>query len=165
MRGSVPLSLLALWALPTLRPPERVFGVLVNLDAIPAWAVALTEALGLGLFGITLWFIVKPPLRRRIPIALGVIAVLTLVQAEIQQRDWREGAWLVLVVGLAFALSAVGKRGGVFARYYEIEEKHGKKSKELYRYSWKIVARVTLILVVLLLLSAWLINGAYSQGT
>jgi len=34
--------------------------VLFNLETVPAWTVVLAEALGLGLLGVTFWFIAKP---------------------------------------------------------------------------------------------------------
>jgi hypothetical protein len=138
--------------------------MLVNLDALSVWALVLAEVIALGLWGITLWRIAKPPLRRRIPGALGVIAALSLVQAEIQQRGWRVAVWLFLMTGLALALSALGKRGGLYARYWEIEQKYGEKSKEMNSLVMKAVACITVILVALMILSAVFIKGAYSQG-
>lgn len=97
--------------------------------------------------------------------ALAVVAVLSLVQAEIQERGWRVAVWLIVVVSLTIALSSQGKRGSVYTQYWEIEHKYGKKSKELSCYAMKIVARVVVIALALLLASAFLIKGAYSQGT
>jgi hypothetical protein len=139
--------------------------VLVNLDAVPAWTVVLAEILGLGVLGVTGWFIVKPSYRRRIPVALGVLVVLALVQTAIQERGWRVGAWLIDAVGLTFALSALGRHGGPFAKYRRIEEKYGKDSKELKAYAAKLALRMVIIVAVLLVLAAVLIKGAYSQGT
>jgi hypothetical protein len=74
--------------------------VLVNLDAVPAWTVVLAEILGLVVLGVTLWFIAPPgrgpksSFRRRIPVALGVLVVLILVQTAIQERGSRVAAWL-----------------------------------------------------------------------
>ena len=138
--------------------------MLVNLDTIPVWAVVLGEAAALGLWGVTFLRIVKPQLRRRIPVALAVVATLSVVQAEIQQRGWREAVWIPLTVGIAFALSAIGKRGGFFARYYQIEEEYGKTSKQMNLLAMKYSALITMIIIVLLVPSAVFIKGAFSQG-
>jgi hypothetical protein len=138
--------------------------VLVNLDAVPAWTVVLAEILGLGLLGVALWFIFKPSYRRRIPVALGILVVLALVQTAIQERGWRVGAWLIDAVGLTFALSALGRHGGPWTKYWRIEEEYGKDSKELKAYATKLALRTTIIGTVFLVLAAVLIKGAYSQG-
>jgi hypothetical protein len=139
--------------------------MLVNLDTISVWALVLAEVIALGLWGVTFWRIVKPRLRWRIPVALAVVAALSLVQAEIQQRGWRVAVWLLLVTGLAFALSALGKRGGIFVRYREIEDRYGKESKQMNSLAIKYAALLTVVLLVLLGLSAVFIKGAFSQGS
>ncbi len=139
--------------------------MLLNLDTIPAWAVVLAEVLALGLLGVTLWFIVKPEFRRRIPAAVAVVAVLAVVQTRIQERGGRVAAWLIVLVSLAFALSALGRRGRLYAEYWRTEEKYGKKSKELNSYALKVVVRIAIIVIVLMALSAVFIKGAYTQGT
>lgn len=139
--------------------------MLVNLDAVPAWTVTLAEVLGLCVLGVVLWCIVKPSYRRRIPFALAVLVVLALVQTAIQERGWRVGAWLIDAVGLTFALSALGRNGGPFAKYHRIEEKYGKESKELKAYATKLALRMMIIGGVLLVLAGVMIKGAYSQGT
>jgi hypothetical protein len=141
--------------------------VLLNLDAIPPWALALAEILALGLLGVTFWHIVKPrpQLRRRIPIALAVLAVLAPVETAIQERASRVAVWLIVVVSLTFALTALGRRGRVFPEYWRIFEKYGKDSKELRSYAWKVVLRIIVICAVLLVLSAIFIKDAYTQGT
>jgi hypothetical protein len=137
----------------------------LNLQTVPTWAVALAEILGLGLLGVTFWFITKPRYRRRIPAALAVIAVLALVQTRIQERSARVAAWLIVLVSLTLAISALGRRGRLFADYWRIEETYGKKSKEMNSYVMKVVARVVIIMIVLMVLSAFFIKGAYTQGT
>lgn len=139
-------------------------GVHVNLDTMSAWAVVLAEIIALGLLGVTLWFITKPQFRRRIPVALAIAAVLALVQTRIQERGWRVSAWLIVVVSLTFALSALGRRGNLYSEYWRIEQKYGKKSKELNSFAMKMVVRIVVIMVVLLALSAIFIKDAYSQG-
>jgi hypothetical protein len=139
--------------------------VLFNLDTVPAWTVVLAELLGLGLLGVTLWFIAKPESRRLIPAALAVVAVLAVVQTRIQERGGRVAAWLIVLVSLTFALSALGRRGRLYAEYWRIEKKYGKKSKELNSYALKVVARIVIIIIVLMVLSAVFIKGAYTQGT
>jgi hypothetical protein len=132
---------------------------------MPTWAVVLAEVLALGLLGLTLRFIVKPEYWRRIPAILAVVVVLALVQTLIQERSSRVAAWLVVLVSLTFALSALGRRGRLYADYWRIEEKYGKKSKELNSYAMKVVIRMVIIMVVLMVLSAIFIKGAYTQGT
>lgn len=136
----------------------------VNLDAMPSWAVVLAEIIALGLLGVTLRFITKPQFRRRIPVALAIAVVLTLVQTRIQERGFRVSAWLVVVVSITFTLSALGRRGSLYSEYWRIEREYGKNSKELHSYAMKIVMRIAVIMVVLLVLSALFIKGAYSQG-
>jgi hypothetical protein len=115
--------------------------VLVNLDAVPAWTVVLAEILGLGVLGVAFGFIAPPgrgrklSFRRRIPVVLGVLVVLALVQTAIQERGWRVGAWLIDAVGLTAALSAVGRHGGPWAKIWRIEKEYGKDSKELKAYA------------------------------
>jgi len=139
--------------------------VLLNLQTVPTWAVVLAEILALALLGITLWFIGKPESRRLIPVVLAVIALLALVQTRIQERSGRVAAWLIVVVSLTFALSALGRRGKLYAEYSRIEAKYGKKSKQLNSYAMKVAARIVIIGIVLLVLSAIFIKGAYTQGT
>src|SRR5262249_11284128 len=121
--------------------------------------------LGFVVLGVALWLIVKPSSRRRIPVALGVAVVLVLVQTAIQERGWRVAAWLIDAIGLTVALSALGRHGGPWAKYWRIEEKYGKDSKELKAYATKLGLRMTIIVAVLMVLAALLIKGAYSQGT
>jgi hypothetical protein len=121
--------------------------------------------------GVTLWFIAPPgrgrksSFRRRIPVALGVLVMLALVQTAIQERGSRVAAWLIDAIALTFALTALGRHGGPFAKYWRIQEKYGEDSKELRAYAAKLALRTTLIVAVLMGLAAVLIKGAYSQGT
>lgn len=138
--------------------------VYVNLNSIPAWVLILTEFVALGMLGITLWCITRSQFRRRIPVVLTVVAVLTLVQAHIQERSWRVAVWLIVVVSLTFALSALGRRGRLYRDYWMIEQKFGKKSKEINSYALKVAGYILVIGAILLILSAVFIKGAYSQG-
>lgn len=158
--GELGLKVVLAESLP-IRSGESMY---VNLDTMPAWAVVLAEIIALGLLGVTLWFIAKPQLRRRIPVALGIAVVLALVQTRIQERGWRVSAWLIVVVCLTFALSALGRRGNLYSEYWRIEQKYGKKSKEINSFAMKMVVRIVVIMTVLLVLSAIFIKGAYSQG-
>jgi hypothetical protein len=132
---------------------------------MPTWVVALAEILALGLLGVTFWFIAKPQYRRRIPAALAVIAVLALVQTRIQERSARVAAWLIVLVSLTLAVSALGRRGRLYADYWRIAETYGPKSKQMTSYVMKVVARVVIIMIILMALSAIFIKGTYTQGT
>jgi len=137
----------------------------LNLETVPAWTVVLAEILALGLLGVTGWFIAKPEFRWRIPAALAVIAVLAVVQTRIQERSGRVAAWLIVLVSLTFGLSALDKRGRLYAEYWRIEKRYGKQSKELNSYALKVAVRIIIIMIVLMVLSAVFIKGAFTQGT
>ncbi len=93
------------------------------------------------------------------------MTVLTLVQTRIQERGGRVAAWLIVLVSLTFALSALGRRGRLYADYLRIEKKYSKKSKELNSYAMKVAARIVIIMIILMVHSAVFIRGAYTQGT
>ncbi|MBO0825347.1 MAG: hypothetical protein J2P27_16080 [Actinobacteria bacterium] len=140
-------------------------GRYVNLATIPAWGVVLGAVIGLALLGVTLWFIAKPRDRHLIPLALAVLAGLALIQTAIQQRGARVAAWFIVVLSLTMALSALGRRGGPYAKYRKIERRYGPKSRELNSYAMKLALRIILILAALLVLSAFFVKGAYTQRT
>jgi hypothetical protein len=94
-----------------------------------------------------------------------VVTVLAAVQTQIQERSGRVAAWLIVLVSLTFALSALGKRGRLYAEYWRIEKRYGKNSKELNSYAMKVAIRIIIIMIVLMVLSAVFIKGAYTQGT
>jgi len=137
----------------------------ITLSALPAWGVALAEGLALVILGFTGWHIAKPEYRRRIPVGIVVIAAVVGVEAAVQQRTWRVAAWLVILVSLTFAVTALGKRGKIFSDYQAARAKYGDRSKEVTVYTWKIVARMLIVIAILMGLSALLIKGAYAQGS
>jgi hypothetical protein len=132
---------------------------------MPAWGVVLAEGIALVILGMTGWHIAQPKYRPRIPVGIVVIAALVGVQAAVQERTWRVAAWIVILVSLTFAITALGKRGRIFADYQATRATHGDRSKEVTVSTWKLIGRMLVIAAVLMGLSALLIKGAYSQGS
>ncbi len=121
---------------------------MVNFAAVPAWGLVAAEAAAVIILCITGLHIAEPRYRQGLP--LGVVGIAVVLNfGGAMHRDWRLAPWLVMLISLTFAITALGKRARIFADYQATRVQYGDRSREVTAYTWKLIARMLFIAVAL----------------